>query len=68
MYISNNINKILIIFNNHYTQLLFNPLADNRKVRKNKLSNCHNCHSPSLTVLIFSRCCFSLGDWPFCHY
>ncbi len=53
MYISNNNNKILIIFNNHYTQLLFNPLADNRKVRKNRLSNCHNCHSPSHTVLIF---------------
>lgn len=59
MYISNNINKILIIFNNHYTQLLFNPLADNRKVRKNRLSNCHNCHSPSLTVLIFP-CAVSL--------
>ena len=53
MYISNNINKILIIFNNHYTQLLFNPLADNRKVRKNRLSNCHNCHSLFYPVLIF---------------
>lgn len=59
MYIcnNNNINKILIIFNNHYTQYitLSFSLADNRKVRKNRLSNCHNCHS-LFSLSIFFLC------------